>query len=283
MISKVHKKTLLIKIGGSILHHPELLSAVCSDIKMLDEAGINLILVHGGSKAIQEALSIQGIHSEFLDGLRVTSPQAMQVIQHVLCDQVNKMLVDQLTALGLHAKGLSGKDGPLLLCEPYSVEHGLVGHIKTVDQSMLKILLDHEKAIPVIATIGADEHGHLYNINADLAACHLANACHVDQLIYLTDQDGIYDDKGLTYAQLSENDLKQLIDQTIVQGGMLVKSKAILIALKSLHEIHVLNGNQKHILLDVVLNGQSLGTSCKKNDKAPPTLSNPFNFISRSN
>lgn len=279
MISNHDEKTVLIKIGGSILHHQEQLMALGADIKILSESGMNIIIVHGGSKAIHQALTIQGIHSEFLDGLRITTPQAMTIIKHVLSKQVNQTLVEQLTAIGLNAIGLSGADGQLLMCEQYSIQHGLVGHIKAVNTSILDVLYQGPvKTIPVIATIGVDEHGNLFNINADMAACHLANALNVDELLYLTDQEGIYDENGIAYSQLSENDLSTLIKQSIVHGGMLIKAKAILIGLMSLNQIHVLNGNQAHILQDVLLNNKSLGTVCKKNEIVPPALSYPFQF-----
>lgn len=284
MISNHDEKTVLIKMGGSILHHPEQLRALCADIKILSESGMNIIIVHGGSKAIHQALTIQGIHSEFLDGLRITTPQAMTIIKNVLSEQVNQTLVEQLTAMNLHAIGLCGADGQLLLCEQYSIQYGLVGHIKAVNTSILDVLYQGPvKTIPVIATIGVDEHGNLFNINADMAACHLANALSVDELLYLTDQEGIYDEKGIAYSQLSEYDLSLLIKKSIVHGGMLVKTKAILTALKSLNEIHVLNGNQAHILQDVLLNNKSLGTVCKKNEIAPLPYAIPFNFLTRSN
>jgi len=280
MQSNQEKKTLLIKIGGSILHHEQQMISVCADIKILSEAGFNVILVHGGSKAIQEALTLHGIPSEFSEGLRITTAQTMKIIKQVLCEQVNQTLVQHLKSIGIHAVGLSGADEQLLLCDQYSKQHGLVGNVKAVNTTIIEHLLHrHEaflKTIPVIATIGVDHDGNAFNINADIAACHLANALNVHQLIYLTDQDGIYDEQGMPYAQLSADDLQTLIDQSIVSGGMLVKAKAILTALTVLNNIQVLNGNQPHILLEAVLYGKNPGTLCKNNELMPPVMSNLF-------
>lgn len=278
MQSNQKKKTLLIKIGGSLLHHEQQMITVCADIKILSDAGIQIIIVHGGGKAIYEALALQGIHSEFLDGLRITTAQTIKIIQQVLCEQVNPTLVQQLKSIGIPAVGLSGQDEQLLLCDPYSLQHGRVGQVKTVNSVMIENLLQRH-TMPVIATIGVDQKENAFNINADVAACHLAIALNVDHLVYLTDQDGIYDEQGVTYSELSEDDLKTLIDQSIVTGGMRVKAKAILMALTALNNIQVLHGNQPHILLDAILNGKTLGTLCKKFSRIPPVISHPYQPI----
>ena len=255
-------KTILIKAGGSILHKEEQVNALCADIKILQESGCQVLLVHGGGKAITDALHAQAIPSGFVDGLRVTSATAMTIIKKVLCSQVNPLLVQKLTQSGLKAVGLSGADHDLLLCDYYSAEHGLVGRIETVNHAFLQQLLTAGQ-LPVIAPIGVDKKGQALNINADLAACHIANAMAVQQVIYLTDQDGIYDREGTPFAQLSADNLQNLIADATVSGGMLVKVKAVLSSLKAgLERIMIVNGNQKHILADVILNEKKLGTQC---------------------
>lgn len=256
-------KTILIKAGGSILHEMKSVFSLCNQIKAITEAGYKVILVHGGGKAINEALSIHGIESEFIDGLRVTSKAAIKVIEMVLCGQVNQLLVRQLTHKGIKAMGISGVENQLLLCDFYSKNHGYVGEIKTVNTQFLSHLLFSLNTIPVIASIGIDKKGNALNINADLAASELAKSLNVDQLIYLTDQEGIYDEQGQFLTSLSLSSLMQLIDNAIVSGGMLVKVKAILASLTAgLHEICVLNGRKKGVLVDTILQGKNLGTRC---------------------
>jgi acetylglutamate kinase len=270
-------KTLLIKIGGSILHDEQSIISLCMDIKTIKEAGFQIILVHGGSHAINEALTIHGIQSEFVDGLRVTSAAAVKIIEMVLCGHVNLAIVKKLNSMGVSAIGLSGADQQMLLCDYYSKTHGFVGEIKAINTAMIHHLLSFKQtsssAIPVISTIGVDKAGNALNINADLTACHLANALNVDQLIYLTDQDGIYDSHGNVFSQLSEEKIQTLIDHAIVSGGMLVKARAVLASLKAgLTDILILNGNQKNVLLDVLLNEEKHGTSCEKK------MNHPFNL-----
>lgn len=264
---RMHNKTLLIKVGGSILHEEQHIASLCDDVKKIKDAGYNIILVHGGSKAINDALSVYGIHSEFVDGLRVTSSAAMNVIEQVLCGQVNKLLVRKLNSLSVSAVGLSGVDQQMLLCDVYSKIHGYVGDIKKVNIDIIQHLvsLKHPHVVPVIATIGVDHEGNALNVNADMAACHIANALGVDQVIYLTDQDGIYDKQGNVFSKLFEDDLQTLITQSIVSGGMLVKTNAVLASLRAgLNQIMILNGKQKQVLLNAVLNHRQVGTLCEK-------------------
>lgn len=267
--TSVCNQTLMIKIGGSILHDEQKIISLCMDIKTIKEAGFQIILVHGGSKAINEALMIHGIQSEFVDGLRVTSAAAIKIIEMVLCGHVNLSIVRNLNRLGVGAIGLSGADQQMLLCDYYSKKHGFVGEIIAINTAIIHHLLsfinNDSSSIPVISTIGVDNEGNALNINADMAACHIANALHVDRLIYLTDQDGIYDNNGNIFSQLSVEDIQMLIDQSIVRGGMLIKAKAVLASLKvGINQISILNGNQKNVLLDVIFNEKKVGTLCEK-------------------
>jgi len=256
-------KTILIKIGGSILNEESTILSLCKDIKNISLAGYKIVLVHGGGKAINEALAIYGIESEFIEGLRVTSKEAMKVIEMVLCGQVNQLFVRQLTHIGVKAIGLSGVENQMLLCDVYSKEHGYVGNVKTVNPDFLNHLLKSFNSIPVIATLGIDKSGNALNINADIAASHIANALCVDQLLYLTDQEGIYNKEGKFFKHLSRENLEQLINNSIVSGGMLVKVKAVLTSLRAgLKEIGILNGRQNQILTHAILNKQRVGTLC---------------------
>jgi len=268
-VNKFHGNTILIKLGGSILHSPELIASLCDDLKLLKDSGIKIIIVHGGSKAINKYLSINNIESEFLNGLRVTSVEAMKIIEMVLCGHVNNILVRKLNSIGMNAVGLSGADNNMLQCDYYSKQHGCVGRINTVNTAPIsRILLQHGTpfdAIPVIAPIGVDTNGNPMNINADYAASHIASALNVDKLIYMTDTDGICDKKGNIYSELSSRDLMELTEIKTVKGGMLTKAKAILSAINNgLNHIHIINGNKRHILIEEIFTVNGAGTLCKK-------------------
>lgn len=268
-VNKFRGSTFLIKFGGSILHNETLIESLCSDLKLLRGAGIGVIIVHGGSQAINKYLSINNIKSEFVDGLRVTSVEAMKIIEMVLCGHVNTMLVRKLNRVGINAIGLSGADNNMLQCDYYSKEHGCVGTINSVNvDGVCHSLLQHAMQLgvtPVIAPVGVDAEGNPMNINADYAASHIATSLKVDKLIYMTDQDGIYDQDGKIYSELSSNDLLELIKNKTVEGGMLTKVKAILSALDgNLNHVHILNGNKKHVLVNELFTVDGIGTLCKK-------------------
>ena len=254
--------TFLIKLGGSILQDIDSMNVLCDDLKLLNAAGIKIILVHGGSLAINQQLLKENIASEFIDGLRVTSSEAMSVIEMVLCGHVNTMLVKKLNSIGMLAVGLSGADNNMLLCDYYSKQHACVGTINTINTTLIDQL---ENTVPVIAPIGVDKSGNSMNINADYAASLLANALKADKLIYLTDQNGIYDKAGNILSEIFQKDLSDLINDGTVVGGMLTKSKAILKALDGhLNHVHILNGKKNHILIEELFTVKGAGTLCKK-------------------
>jgi acetylglutamate kinase len=259
-------KPILIKVGGSVLHNEESTLALCQELKDMNAHGFKVIIVHGGSKAINEALTIYGIKSAFIQGLRQTTLEAMKVIEMVLCGQVNQHVVRNLNRLGVPAMGLSGATNQTLVCDYVSQEHGFVGKVKKVNTTYLEYLLQaKENVIPVMASLGVDDLGNAMNINADLAAAYLANALNVQKLIYITDQEGIYDSQGNLFTRLSEEQLDQLVQKSIVKDGMLVKVKAILESLRQgLNRIVIANGHQKNILTDALLSEKSVGTLCVK-------------------
>lgn len=259
-------KPVLIKLGGSILHNEASISALCQDIKTLMNHGFKMIIVHGGSKAINEALNVYGIESIFIQGIRKTKFEAMKVIEMVLCGQVNQNLVRNLNRISVSAIGLSGASNQTMLCDYMSEEHGFVGEIKVVNTALIQCLLSaKENFIPVIASLGVDNAGNALNINADLAASCLANALEVQKLIYITDQEGIYNGDGNVLTQLSEEHLATLVQESIVKDGMLVKVKAILQSMKQgLNHILIANGHQKNILTDALLYEKNVGTLCEK-------------------
>lgn len=268
-VEQFYGSTVLIKLGGSILHNEELIQSLCDDLKLLKGAGIKIVLVHGGSKAINQALLIHNIESEFIDGLRVTSKEAMKIIEMVLCGHVNSVLVRKLNSIGISAIGLSGADNSMLRCEYFSSKHGCVGTIKSVNTDPIINVLSQQgmrfSAIPVIAPVGVDYQGNPLNINADWAAYAIGAALQVDKLIYLTDQDGIYDKSGKVISELSEQVLQSMIEDHTVTGGMLAKVNAILAALRSgMNDIHILNGQRRHSLIEELFTVHGIGTVCKK-------------------
>jgi len=270
--SAFYGKTILIKLGGSLLSQTTLVQSLCEDLGLLAAVGIKIVLVHGGSRAIQVALTAYGITSEFKEGLRVTSAAAIEVIEMVLCGQVNQQLQRMFNRFGVKTVGLSGAENQLLLCERYSTVHGCVGRIKTVNSAVLMQLLQLQEQgtvfVPVIAPLGIDAAGQVLNVNADAAAAHIANSLQVDKLIYLTDQDGIYDEKGLLCSELFDVELQQLIAQGVVRDGMLIKSQSILASLAAhLNEVCILNGSQPHVLIKELFTKQGVGTLCKASQK----------------
>lgn len=263
--NQYHGQTCVIKLGGSILNNETTIQSLCADIKLLHDAAIKIIIVHGGSHAIKHYLSALNIHSEFLDGLRVTSAEAMKVIEMVLIGHVNTSLVRQLNFVGINAIGLSGADNKILQCQYYSKQHGHVGCVKHVNpQAIIATLSQH--CISVIAPVGIHENGAALNINADYAATQIATAIKANHLIFLTDQDGVYDATGNIYPELSTIAMQNLIDNQTVTGGMLVKIKAIRQALSTyLNQVHIVNGTEPHALIKKLFTCQSIGTSCFSN------------------
>ena len=267
-VNQFRGKTFLIKLGGAILENATNLKHLCKALKLLTEVGIHIVIVHGGSTAINQVLKQHQIESTFVDGQRVTSLEAMNVIEMVLCGHVNKQIVRQLNHIGIQATGLSGSDNSMLVCDAYSHEHGYVGLIKSVNTQPIAWVMQSGKTavdcIPIIAPIGVNEFGQPMNINADYAACELAIALQVDKLIYLTDQDGILDAHGKVISEISKEALNDLVTKQIVHGGMLTKSKAILVALNAhLNHVHVLNGNHPHALIQELFTTDGVGTLCQ--------------------
>ena len=267
-VKQLYGSRLLIKLGGSVLEDAALVERLCIDLSLLQAAGITPIIVHGGGRAIDKALQVQGLTSTFHQGLRVTDPKMMDTIEATLCGQVNKRLVRQLNACGARAVGLSGSDDHLLQCTVLAPEYGLVGNIEQVNTLLLEQLLaatGQTPVIPVIAPIGVDASGQALNVNADWAASRIALALGMHKLMYLTDQDGILDANGQTLSQLTAEQLQHLIDHSVVQCGMLTKVKTVLNALQhGLDHIHIINAKKNHAILDELFTHQGSGTLCRR-------------------
>ena len=271
-VSNFYGATILIKVGGSILNDDALIHTLCRDLTLLRKVGIKVVVVHGGSKAINEALALNQLDNKFINGLRVTTKEGMRVIEMVLTGHINTMLVRKLNHMRVNATGLTGADSGMLLCDHISEDHGYVGQITQVNVAPIHNVLSLQSmghgAIPVIAPVGVDENGHAMNINADWAAVEIAHALKVDKLIYLTDQNGIYDKDDNIISEITGAGLQQLIEDGTVSGGMLTKVDTIISALdKNIDNIHIINGKQYGALISELFTVKGIGTLCMKTNQ----------------
>lgn len=269
-VKRFSGQRILIKLGGSVLDDQALINDLCMDFSLLRAAGISLVVVHGGSRAIEQQLNLNQIESTFVDGLRVTTPEMINIIEMVLCGNINRNLVRHLNASGVSAIGLSGTDNWMLQCERISHELGEVGKITQIDTTLIDRCLDDQQHrflghIPVIAPLGVDKNGNALNVNADWAATVIAQALNIDKLIYLTDQTGIYDDKGECISTINHQGLQQLIDTEVVKEGMLTKVRTIMDALEAgMEYIHIINAKKPHSLIEELFTDKGIGTLCLK-------------------
>lgn len=268
-VKKFTGTRLLIKMGGSILDNPEIVAALCEDLVLIRSAGIQLIIVHGGGKAINTELSVHGIEWHFYQGQRVTSKEMIPYIEMVLCGQINQQLVRVLNGKGVTAVGLSGADRKMLQCKRMHEKLGEVGIIEKVDTTFLETCLAEQVqtlqgSIPVVASIGMDDEGNALNINADWAASMIAHALSIPKLIYLSDQDGIYDESQQVISEIDLYGLQQLLTTQAVQGGMIAKVNTIMHALEQgIPNVHVINANRPHALIEELFTKRGVGTLCR--------------------
>lgn len=234
---------VLIKLGGASFQDETTLQTVAQALKQFRQYGYQVILVHGGGPSINAELTRRGISWTFQNGQRVTTPEMMDVIEGVLCGDINKKLVRYLGSHGIPAVGLSGADNKLLLCQKASEDLGQVGSIQDVTSKWIESILALEDApVPVIAPIGVGEGGEAYNINADWAASHLATALKAEYLIFLTDQPGILDPEKRLIPKLTEEDITHLLLKEVVTGGMITKTRALQHALgNGVNAVRVMN------------------------------------------
>jgi len=284
----VHKfsgQTILIKLGGRALHDSENARRICQDLALIRSVGVSIVLVHGGGASINEELALRNIESKFIDGLRVTTPETMDVVEKVLCGTINKRVVRNLNssfAQNVKAVGISGVDGGTFQCVPEKDELGQVGRIKSVDTSLIKTLLATQSQcganlIPVVAPIGMSEDGRAFNINADWAASKLAFSLGIKKIIYLTDQVGILGAAGELLSEVDITDMEALITGKVVVGGMLAKTKTILFALKNgVDAVHVIDASKSHALIQELFTSAGVGTLCTNKIKGSQENSKYF-------
>lgn len=269
-IQKYYGKTVVVKYGGNAMINPELKYAVMSDIILLSLVGIKIVLVHGGGPEISGMLKKLGIESKFVNGLRYTDKDTAEVVQMVLSGKTNKDLVSLIETEGGKAVGLCGIDGAMIKCVKKNddeFDYGFVGEITEIDPSPIEKVLE-ENYIPVIATVGIDKDGQVYNINADTAAAEIAAALGAENIITLTDIPGLLRDVNNPETLISEihiDEVASLIDSGIISGGMIPKMLSCEKAVRSgVKKAVMIDGRVPHSILIEMFSSEGIGTLMTK-------------------
>lgn len=265
-IQKYNRKIIVVKYGGSAMSNEELQKNVIKDVTLLKLVGFKPIIVHGGGKEISRWLGKVGKSSEFVNGLRVTDEETMEIAEMVL-GKVNKSLVTMVQELGVKAVGISGKDGGLLTVgkkRPEGQDIGYVGEIQAVNDKILFDLLEKD-FLPIVAPVGLDETFRTYNINADDAACAIAKEVKAEKLAFLTDTEGLYKDRNdqdTFISHLTTAEARELISGGFIGGGMLPKLESCISAVENgVNRVHILDGRSPHCLLLEIFTDQGVGTA----------------------
>ncbi len=269
-IRKFHGKTIVIKYGGNAMTDPSLQADFAEDVVLLKLVGMNPVVVHGGGPQIENALNRLGKKGEFIQGMRVTDAETMEVVEWVLGGEVQQDIVGLINQAGGKAVGLTGRDGAMIRAQKLkmmdskdpSKEHdvGQVGDIVSIDPSVVKALQD-DAFIPVISPIGFGENNESYNINADVVAAKLATVLHAEKLMMLTNITGVLDKDGKLLVDLTARQIDELFADGTISGGMLPKISGALDAAKSgVHAVHIIDGRVPHVLLLEILTDQAFGT-----------------------
>lgn len=271
-IQKFNRKIIVVKYGGSAMIDEELQQKVIKDVTLLKLTGFKPIIVHGGGKEISRWLGKVGLESKFVNGLRVTDEETMEVAEMVL-NKINKNLVRMVEELGVRAIGISGKDGALLKVEKkYSdgEDIGFVGDVKEVNADILSDLLEKD-FLPIICPIGVDDEYNTYNINADDAAYAIAKAMNAEKLAFLSDIDGVYrdyNDKSSLVTRLTIEEAEELLANGNISGGMLPKLQNCIGAIENgVSRVHILDGRIPHCLLLEIFTKKGIGTAIIKDEE----------------
>jgi acetylglutamate kinase len=262
-IKQYSSQYVVVKYGGNAMTDPTLRKSVMKDLLLLQLVGVKVVLVHGGGPAINETLKAVGKTSTFHNGLRVTDEETLDVAQMVLAGKVNKDLVADLVALGGKAVGLCGIDGYMIHAHPKEAALGFVGVIDRVDTSLIETTIS-AGYIPVIATVGVDDSGQVYNINADTAASYIAGALQAETMIAMTNIDGVLTDvtdpKSLI-SSLTVQEVNSMKEKGIISGGMIPKVDSCVDALQAgAKKVFIINGEIPHAILIELLTDEGLGT-----------------------
>jgi len=276
-IRRFYDKTIVIKYGGSTMEEEGLKRSFALDVVLLKYIGLNPVIVHGGGPQIGEMLAKMGKKSQFIEGMRVTDGETMDVVEMVLVGKVNKEIVAMINQQGGKAVGLSGKDGRLIVAKklkltkssdkdkaPEIIDIGMVGEVKAIHPEVIRAL-EEENFIPVIAPVGVGEEGETYNINADLVAGKVASALKAEKLILLTDVKGVMDEKKRLIPTLHAKKARQMIVQKVISSGMIPKVNCCLNALEDgVNKTHIIDGTVEHAILLEIFTDVGIGTQITK-------------------
>ncbi len=270
-IQRFNRKVIVVKYGGSAMVDENLKNQVIQDVTLLKLVGFKPIIVHGGGKEISRWVEKAGMEPEFVNGLRKTDAPTMEVAEMVL-NRVNKSLVQRVQSLGVNAIGISGKDGGLLQVEKKlsdGQDIGFVGEVKNVNPRILWDMLEND-FLPIVCPIGLDDDFETYNINADDAACAIAEAMGAEKLAFLTDIEGVYKDpkdSSTLISELTVSEAKELISDGYIGGGMLPKLNNCISAIeKGVSRVHILDGRIAHCLLLEIFTNKGIGTAIIKDE-----------------
>ncbi len=265
-IQKYYGKTVVVKYGGNAMIDPELKKDVMSDIILLTLVGVKIVLIHGGGPEISSLLGKLGIESKFVNGLRYTDKDTAEVVQMVLAGKTNKDLVSLVEVCGGKAVGLCGIDGGMIKAKKVDDEkndYGFVGDIVNIDPAPIKKVLE-ENYIPVIATVGTDDEGQVYNINADTAAAEIAAALGAENIITLTDIPGLMkdvNDKNSLIPEIHVDEIDSLIESGVIYGGMIPKVRSLEVAVRAgVKKAVMIDGRIPHSILIEMFSNEGIGT-----------------------
>ncbi len=262
-IQEYYNKIVVIKYGGNAMINDELKQAVMGDILLLSLIGIKVVLVHGGGPEISGMLNRIGAKSEFIDGLRVTDKESIDIVQMVLAGKVNKSLVNLIHTMGGKAIGLCGIDGHMISADKLDDVHGYVGEINNIDPTPILDVLNNGY-IPVIATVGCDADGNVYNINADTAAAKIAGVLKAESLISMTDIRGLLrdkDDESTLIPVVKASEVPELVAEGVISGGMIPKIDCCIESIRQgVGKVFILDGRVPHSILIEILTDEGIGT-----------------------
>ncbi|MFO6418792.1 acetylglutamate kinase [Hylemonella sp. W303a] len=259
-IRQFHGKTMVIKYGGNAMTEPALQRAFAEDVVLLKLVGINPVVVHGGGPQIETALKRLGKKGEFVQGMRVTDAETMEVVEWVLAGEVQQDIVGLINQAGGKAVGLTGRDGGMIRAKTLNPELGQVGDITSIDPSVVKALQD-DQFIPVVSPIGFGEANESYNINADVVAAKLAMVLQAEKLLMLSNIPGVLDKQGQLLTELTMTRIDELTADGTISGGMIPKIAGAVDAARSgVNAVHIIDGRVPHAMLLEILTGDAYGT-----------------------
>lgn len=269
-IKKFSGITVVIKYGGAALVNEDIKTTLIKDIALMKYVGFKPVVVHGGGKDINKALEAVGIEPKFKDGLRVTDEPTMEIVQQVLAGKINKNITTELCMHGINAVGICGKDAGFMQVKkamPKGMDIGLVGEVTEVKTDLINTLIDND-FVPVISSIGVDENGTSYNVNADYAAVAVAGALKAEKLVFVTDVAGIMrdvNDPDSVISVIKTDEVNKLIEDGTISGGMLPKVQCCMAGVEAgVNNVHILDGRIAHCLILEIFTNKGIGTLIEK-------------------